>query len=474
MINGATQIIAGVPGKHLDPLLLARSQSRESVGFIMISYQRQSANQELPLSRFYDLLFFRGPDIFECARLNQDLRFQLHEEAAFQTFSNFGREEGTRIFLFLAPDELLHRFRSTFYYEPCLKVKVKSLSKKQIVTLLKSTGCQRGIIECNEFTQLAPSLELSKVSSPDDIIQYQPKFRHGRILLYDTEKNKELVQERYSAFSKRLTHPAGERLPNDEMGETISRPSIHIFDSSKKPEAIKPEPSLDEKQAEELSALIKEILNSPVSQDSGKPRTQNSDDKTFVITRKDTTTNRIEEHQNSDDRKFTRRAGPRSSHVSRNRQTPVKTKPKPASLKPTSDLPSQKTGDSPSVAAGVDDAKVSDQSIFIKLFERLFRSFRQQIFDCYGDKSEAIITDAEHKVRFLTPEFDLHSLKEVTAIVMLDLIETIANDAPFFKRSKLREAALTLVADLYNKQYELLEQKRVLEKVEQSYYRLKK
>ena len=106
--------------------------------------------------------------------------------------------------------------------------------------------------------------------------------------------------------------------------------------------------------------------------------------------------------------------------------------------------------------------------------QRIFRSFRQQLLDSFGDKSDAVIADAERKVRLLTPEFDLHLLNENTAILVLDLIEGIAGRASFMKRSRLRQAALTLVADLYNKQYELLEKHRVIDKVEQCYYRLKK
>jgi hypothetical protein len=115
-----------------------------------------------------------------------------------------------------------------------------------------------------------------------------------------------------------------------------------------------------------------------------------------------------------------------------------------------------------------------EPSEYTKLLERLFRSFRQQVFDSFGEKSEVVIAAAERKIRFLAPEFDLHSLNENTAIHVLDLIETIAGGASFMKRSRLRQAALTLVADIYNKQYELFEQHRVIDKVEQFYYRLKK
>jgi hypothetical protein len=466
MINGAIQIIAGVPGRHLDPLLLAQSQAKDSAGFIMIAYQRQSIAEDQSPSRFYDLLFFRGPEIFECARLNQDLRFQLHQEAAFQTFKNFCRDNGTKVYLFLASDELLHRFRSTFYYEPCLKVQVKALSKKQIVTLLKNTGCQRGIIECNEFTQLAPSLELFEISSPDDIIQYRPKFKNGRILLYDTEKNKELVQERYSVLSKRLTQPAGDSLRTDsQRQEEPDRAAIQIFGASRQQEARELEPFDDEKEAQEFTEFIKKILNGPTTTDEQVREDKKVAEETFLITRKpdaavlpvvDPKTN-IEKHP-----------VPRKARQ--------KSKGKEISSQHTEQRSIKSEGVHPVSATSltVDATTASDQSNFIRLFERLFRSFRQQVFECYGDKCEAVIADAERKVRFLTPEFDLHPLNNETAVVVLDLVETIANDAPFFKKSKLREAALTLVADLYNKQYELLERQHAIEKVEQFYYRLKR
>ena len=39
MINGAVEIIAGVPGKHLDPLLLAQSQTTDSINLMVIAYE---------------------------------------------------------------------------------------------------------------------------------------------------------------------------------------------------------------------------------------------------------------------------------------------------------------------------------------------------------------------------------------------------------------------------------------------------
>jgi hypothetical protein len=72
------------------------------------------------------------------------------------------------------------------------------------------------------------------------------------------------------------------------------------------------------------------------------------------------------------------------------------------------------------------------------------------------------------------PEFDLQHLNEESALMTLEMLEHISNDASFLKRSRLRQAALTLVADLYNKQYELLEKHHAIDKVEQFYYRLRR
>jgi hypothetical protein len=485
MINGATQILAGVPGKHLDPLLLAQSQSADAVGFIMIAYQRQLVGDSQPAVRYYDLLFFQGSQIVECARLNQDLRFQLHRDGAIETFRKFGREETTRVFLFLAPDELLHRFRSTFYYEPCLKVQVKALSKKQIVTLLMSTGCQRGIIECNEFTQLAPSIELLEISSPDDIIQYHPKFKHGRILLYDIEKNKELVQERYAVLSQRLVQASPGSAKRDE-GRYVLLPSIHIFDSSKARDTGQADPTRDEQEAEEFTEFIKKILNSPAPSVPEQHKEQG-----FIIDRKEKKTTPTDErqavsrmkhkaprvvtspdHQGSGQSRLpVRQEDLRRREVHSEGNEPP-SQPKVDQIEHKTDA--QLTQAVKPGAAVAEVVNVAEHPDYVRLFERMFRSFRQQMFDCYGDRSEAVIAEAERKVRFLTPEFDLRFLNNETAILTLDLVETIVDDAPFFKRSRLRDAALTLVADLYNKHYELLENHRAIERVEQCYFRLKR
>ena len=120
------------------------------------------------------------------------------------------------------------------------------------------------------------------------------------------------------------------------------------------------------------------------------------------------------------------------------------------------------------------DAPQTPQSEYVRAFERLFRSFRRQVFEYLGEKYEGVIAVAEKKVRILSPEFDCHALTEEAAPATLELVEEIVNGAPFMKRSKLRRAAIALLSDLYNKQNNLLEQHRTIDRVEQVYYRLKK
>lgn len=463
MINGALQIIGDVPGKHLDPLLLAQSQWNDSLGFMMIAYSKPSPNPDATASPFYDLFFLRGSHIYECARMNCDLRFQLHLEVALQTFKDSGREDSTRVYLFAAAGEILDRFHSTFVYEPCLKVQLEGLSKKQIHALLTGTKCKKGIIECNEFIQILPSLDLKDVASIEDLAQYGPPFKHGRILLYDIEKNKELIEVRHASQSSRS-------IPgSDQASLNLWRTAIRSHHAPHDNSTDDLFSAANEKETEDITSFINKILNSGpsaatpeghVSRATPSNELRESSVKTpqpdsFVIT-----------HQESE-HSLAPNTIPcpcppihgRDTKHGRDHRPPRKTftrRAKQTTSEPQHNEPPPELSD------------------YTKLFDRTFRSFRQQVFDSFGDKCDTVIAESERKLRILTPEFDLQLLNENTAILVLDLIEDIAGRASFMKRSRLRQAALTLVADLYNKQYELLEKHHVIDKVEQFYYRLKK
>jgi hypothetical protein len=468
MINGATKIIEGVPGKHLDPLLLAKSQAHDSTGFIMLAYDNQLDTNLPQSSRFYDLLFFRGPQIFESARMNQDLRFQLDLDAALQTFKLQALEDNTRIYLFTAPEQVIDRFRLTLQYEPCLKIQVDALSRKQISRLLKAANCHRGIIEMNDFTKAIPTLDHHEVLTPEDIDRYQPKFKQGRLLLYDIERNEHLLQGRPT-----LSTIEPDILPSDLTDSNARAPldsdqtMVRILDSSSRTTATHLSPDIDEKQADEFTDFVKQILGSSETQNPNEGKDEKGSMPAPAFTKKEKPSNR-RDHRPSVERKKTTQPPKKKETIEAHAKI----------SRPTSDeLPVGQVGKSKSTSehpALVNTAGAQNDSDFVRVFERLFRSFRQQAFDCLGDRCEATIAEAERRVRFLTPEFDLQSINEQTAPVLLEVIEAITTEVSFLKRPRLRQAALTLVADLYNKQYELLEHHRAIDKVEQFYYRLKR
>ena len=451
MINNATPIISNVPGKHLNPLLLAQSQWNDSEGFMMIAYMPQPQKSDVMPSRFYDLFFLNGSHIYECARLNSDLRSRLQLDTALKTFQSFGRDEATRVFLFVAATDALNRFRSTFQHEPCLKVQVRGLSVKQIQNLLAGTKCERGIIECNEFVDLVPSIDLRDMSTINDIAQYRPPFKQGRILIYDVERSKGLfdqVKDSESSHSETLTDDqslkpsaAPCRPANDPLGAS------HGSQFSAR----------DEKEAEEFTEFITRFLRSTPGDTSSGSNAKDAS---------------MERSQIDDVPSIERQSLQPSLFVVTHRDEvpPVRT----TNLRASPALQGRVIEPHRKPRRNRSPQPSPESSEFIRLFERLFRSFRQQVFDVYGNKSDSVITDAVRRSQQSIPEFDVQNLSEETAITVLDVIEHIANEAPFLKRSRLRQGVLTLVADLYNKQFELLEKNHAIDKVEQFYYRLKK
>ena len=487
MINGATQIVSAVPGQNLDPMLLAKSQPRESTGFIMITYETSTEQMQLdlesmsPVKKFFDVLFFKNASVYESARINQDLRFILNSETALKTFSEHRHENTTLVYLYKAPEEIVVRFRSTFYYEPCLKVQLGSLNRSQVTKFLRSSHCRHGIIECNEFLESTPSIQLMEIHSEDELGAFNPTLKRGRLLLYDVDKNREIIHERYSRTPSDVMPIA----PSFRMGDNIEpRPIMPTFrvGNDTDPQLTKAQaPALSKAEADDFSDFIRQILNSPVSapepirqpnlqhqkgesketprglvirvQEDIRPATEPEQDTKpgydsgeGVLRRNPTLTPRTKKGSREVKNKI-RNGGP-----TRDRQLALKENGVGESL---STIPEQ-------------------QSEFVRTFERLFRSFRQQVFEHFGEKCEEVIARAEKKVRILSPEFDYHSITDETAVSALEIIEEIVNQASFMKRSRLRQAAITLISDLYNKQYNLLESHRVIDRVEEIYYRLKR
>ena len=495
MINDAIQIIGGVPGQNLNPLLLAKSQAKETTGFIMVAYDisteevLQEGETMPPGRKFYDLLFFKGATIYECARLNQDLRFTVNGDTALQTFERRRRNPSTSVFLFQAPEELILRFRSTFYYEPCLKVQIESLSKKQIATLLRTSRCRHGILECNEFTSKSPAIHLTEIRSEEELVGFTPTLKHGRLLLYDIEKNREIIRERYSRSSDDINTTINTNDGRSPNAAQLITPSFRMGNCEVET------PALSKVEADEFTEFIQRILKSPMSQDESgsavqgkepvedpkKPRpgivvrVQESvplgQEDVHPATEKEVQTNldATAENESKGGRSQINIRHEKISQKGRNNRRTER------QIKAASRQRRELTSDSKEAEKAADvQQNHQSQSEYVRTFERLLRSFRQQVFEYFGDRCEDVIARAEKKVRFLTPEFNCHALTDDTASSTLEVVEEIIKEAPFMKRSKLRQAAITLISDLYNKQYNLLEQHNAIDRVEQVYYRLKK
>jgi len=431
MINGAVEIIAGVPGKNLDPLLLAQSQTTDSINLMVIAYEMPNP---IVKEKVFDLLFLRGSNIFDCARMNQDLRFRLQVEKVITTFKSRSSDEGTRIHFYKASQEQVEQFRSTFYYEPCLKIQLESLTRKSVQKLLSNSTCRHGIIECNDFAQAIPKIDLQEIRSLQELISYVPASMKGRLLLYDIDKNNELIQERYNFNTNEL--PLQISKPSAQQQTLILKKEGADKIQSRQTEMIN--------EANEFAELVKQMLNTP-EQKQDTPSTLELEFPEMVIKSSDQNRSDVEANDKHQE------------------QLPFKRHSRRTIKKQTDEPKGKKI-----------EEKKEAQSEIITLFERIFRSFRRVVYECLGEKSETIIAQAESQARLLHPDFSLSALTEANSIVILDVIESVIKNVPLLKRSRVRNAVVILVADAYNKQYDLLERTKALDRFEQFYYELKR
>ena len=431
MINGAVEIIAGVPGKNLDPLLLAQSQTTDSINLMVIAYEMPNP---IVKEKVFDLLFLRGSNIFDCARMNQDLRFRLQVEKVITTFKSRSSDEGTRIHFYKASQEQVEQFRSTFYYEPCLKIQLESLTRKSVQKLLSNSTCRHGIIECNDFAQAIPKIDLQEIRSLQELISYVPASMKGRLLLYDIDKNNELIQERYN-------------FNTNELPLQISKPSVQqqtLILKKEGADKIQSRQTEMINEANEFAELVKQMLNTP-EQKQDTPSTLELEFPEMAIKSSDQNRSDVEANDKHQE------------------QLPFKRHSRRTIKKQTDEPKGKKI-----------EEKKEAQSEIITLFERIFRSFRRVVYECLGEKGETIIAQAESQARLLHPDFSLSALTEANSIVILDVIESVIKNVPLLKRSRVRNAVVILVADAYNKQYDLLERTKALDRFEQFYYELKR
>jgi hypothetical protein len=357
MINGALEIIRGVSSSHIDPLLLPESHGDGSVGYIIVAYQDDTDS--------LDMLFLKGKAITQCARISRDIRIiQSVESVRGRLRAGQGR---ALVYLFQATEPALDRFARTFQFEPCLKMQIDLLTRRQRGTLVRAAGCRKGLLELDRFTGVLPSIELYDFETPEQLMVLESRMKRGRLILYDLERNRDLFMGEPARVEREPSRPPAPPLPSTPAPPVTTRPD--------------PLPPA----GDPADLLAPRGVRKPPPERRQEPR---------------------------------------------------------------------------------------DQEL-VPLFEKMFRSFRREAFECFGGRLESALHSAENEVQLLNPEFDMTSLSHESAPVVLDLIETMVRQAPILKRSRLKSTALTLVADLYSRHYDIIDRNGAVDRVEQSYYRLK-
>jgi hypothetical protein len=112
------------------------------------------------------------------------------------------------------------------------------------------------------------------------------------------------------------------------------------------------------------------------------------------------------------------------------------------------------------------------RGVLSKTFEDLWRLAMHQVSAVTGRSSGHFLEECTAPIRRKNPRFAPGSLDDASAPLVLDFLADIAAHAPFFKRTRIRKIVLSLVAQLYNQQYDLLEKSGLLQKVETLYYSL--
>ncbi len=393
-------------------------------GFILIAY-------ESPAQIVYDLLFLHGAQIVECGRMSPDLRVRSAVPEARERFNLARSGSQVQVFLYEAHLTSLGPFLKTFSIEPCLKVPIETLSMKQISVLLRSTGCRNGILERNEFTAIPPRLEFRTIDPATDPTVFPFSSKRGRLLVYDIDKNRDLLSgavppavELAHSVSSDVRQPPPEPNPgpSPEVAEfirLINRPEF-------KPGGEDDSDYHEARQADRPRVYIKRMKLSP-------------DEK---VARKSTSAKAVVESPTVQD------SAPPTSQAARSPLLPI--------------------------AAQHPLGTPEDAGEYTRLFDRLYRSFRQKVLELFGTRSDDLLARGEQQAKFLSPDFDLHSLTVETAPAVLHLIEAVIREAPLLKRPRLRESMLILIGEVYDKYYDLLERFDSLEAVEKFYYTLKK
>ncbi len=393
MLHGAAHILGPVSALHVDPFALAQAQVEGTHGYVLISPGEEDDR------RTYIVIFFEGPRVRECVRLEREERSFVDISTVRTTIANAERDR-TMVHLFTLDRPGIDQFLAVVPRAPCLKVQVDTLSRKQIETLVRGSGRGNMIAERNDFSLNPPIFEFQSTQQDQALPTFEMGFKQGGFLLY-----------------RSVALDSGSD-PGVELDASI-------------PEAD---------QVAEFMRFIRDLQTE-----------QEEPARTDHIARLP----EVKRISPKRDRKLPPRKQVHKGTLSSPPPEP------PLVFK----APSPKTPPLPGKPIQTDPAPE-----IVGVFQRLLHSFRRESMTILGSRCSSIFDESEKAIRVVSPDFNSRKLCTDTAILVLDLVDAVISSAPVLRRSKIRNIALLLITDLYNKHFDVLEQLGVLGRVEQFYF----
>jgi hypothetical protein len=419
MIAGATQVLRGTPADQMDPFKLAGALSGDSGWALLLGHQAGAS----------DMLLLKGGKVLACARCTEKGHTVLGVESVKERHRNGGVASETQVRLFQIPDQFLRRALIVLRTTPCIRIHPGGLSRRLVEKMLASTGCKTGILERYEFQDGIPMIGLEEYNQAEGPVY--DSTRRG--IPTGLRPDRVVDVERGSGRGLMMLY---------EMDETAARLALTL-------PPVVPSAEFSGNAGTAVEQIPKEQLK--LFSVPAPPRA-------MAITLDET----------ADERKKVRR-------VSRRRSAPAREELQEPIGEPGTDVPLHPVADpAPTPVPTMKGIDPQEDEPIVKVFSALLVAFRKKALEILGSRFETVFLEGEKSVRSVVPEFDAGTLRKTTAPAILEFIDAVVKQAPFFKRPALREVATASIAGMYDRQYELLQECGLVDRVEEVYCRMKR
>jgi len=426
LINNSNILVEDIPLSVVDPIHLARSQKDSLWGFILVCYPGMSSE-----SSYFDIYFVSKSTIVDICRMTPDFRFRLRIKDALSKLRHHRENDiPASVYLFESNQDIFNTFRSTFYLEPCLKIHTAILANTT-VSLGNFDICSKGILECNQFHSDKFDIHLDQIDSLDNFsIGDSTSFNYtGRLLIYDIEKNNDILREKYFG-----------RL--DDLDTTLSH-HLELAENSEKSNLLSNSLSFENNLIDNYSPP--DIQNKEVSNNNQSNDNDNSPDS--IVSQFDSMLSGLKnngdiEQENSD-----------------------------SSITSISDHISESTESS-----SEDSGSMSAEDVLKSSFESFYSDFVEHLskeFDKYNKYLYPAINDIKAKYANISnTDLDFDDLNIPTGYyhivfeIAFECVRNIYNPFRLKKRKSLQSYLSKTLSDFYNKRYDLLKEFRLLDDLE--------